>query len=671
MSTTVPDDLRTAWRGPRRGFASASARRTFRLAQAGDVRRAGDGLNDYFRSVTQSDWQALRRRARRAPADDALVRDLLRRRITVAHGMRFEFGDRIDFACPDQGADAVLWLQAWGWMSPLVDHYARARDPEAARFFLDSIRDFYESLPRIPRAKHYAYNSLGFDRALPILRDAWIALLHTGHPVEEFTPLLIRYVLAAGRQVHASVRRFILHNIHTAGCWALFKAARWFPELKEARAWERLALGHLVLHADRSFYPDGCHIERCWGYGSHTLRRLTDAYRFGRATGGLGAADRRFRQLLFRPYAWFARTTGPGERHLGYGDDSPHSSAEVLDAGRKLFPGLGRSLGQDLGHSFLSRPSGFAFFRNGSGARSVRADLSFGEFAGWHSHFDCLNLNVSRGAQPVLEELTRFGSYGHPLDHLFRSAEAHNQMLVDGHPYDSRYQMACEDVAWESNAVLDYFSATHRAYRPVPPPPALAHRTYVASQDLIVRRTVVFVKSPGYLVVLDAVRTPDPAAPFVRAVSGCWHAPRPFRLLGGKAAVARDRRGGCLLAWARPETIRRIEPGWDFDASVECAGSRRGYRLRARAWGSQTDTGINGLITLIVPFEGALPDARVTTIPADGSVPYRLESLEVRLGRTIDRLMLNPERLLVHTASGAPMRPRLIFVRGRRRPIRL
>jgi len=49
-----------------------------------------------------------------------------------------------------------------------------------------------------------------------------------------------------------------------------------------------------------------------------------------------------------------------------------------------------------------------------------------------------------------------------------------------------------------STADLDYFSATHRAYRPVAGPEGLGHRCYVAAEDLVVRRTILFVKDPGY-----------------------------------------------------------------------------------------------------------------------------------------------------------------------------
>jgi len=646
-------------------------RAAFRRARAGRGDRAMEGLNDYFRAVTRSDWKRLQREARAQPVDPALIRDLLRRSIVVAHGMRFEFGAHIDFASGARGANAVLWLQGLGWMRPLVHHYARTQDPATARFFIETLADFYESLPRIPRAKHYGYNSLGFDHGLPIWRDAWIALLQTGQPVGPFTPFLLRYVVEAGQQVESTIRRFILHNIHTAGCWALFKAARWFPELREAGAWERLALRYLVRHAERSFFPDGCHIERCWGYGSHTLRRLTDAYAFARATGGMGAVERRYHRLLFRPYAWFARTSLPAERCPGYGDDPPMSSTAILATGRKLFPRRGRTLGQPIGRSFMSRPSGFVFFRNGTAATSVQADLSFGEYAGWHAHFDSLNFNLHVGGRPVLVELSRFGSYDHPLDHLFRSPEAHNQMLVDGHPYDNRHQPACGDVAWASLPALDYFSATHRAYRPIPPPDDQVHRVYVAAEDLMVRRTVVGVKNPGYFVVLDSVRRMDPTVPFSRAVSGYWHAPAPFRRQGAQGMVTGQGGIGCLMRWARPDTIRRLEPGWDFDSSVECAAARRSYQLRARAWGLQTDTGINGLVTLIWPFTGKAPTVEFGVDEAAPAVPYRIEHLVIRWGKLTDRLMLNPERLPAVDRSGNRTRARCGWVRGEGRMIAL
>lgn len=618
-----------------------------RAIRAGRSGRETEGfalLKTYYRTRTEGEWVELRYSAMRESPDTGLVQRLLGRDITLAHGMQVQFKERIDFSSRQSGHDAMLWLQALGWMAPVVSHFARTNDPGARDFLVSTTADFYRDRDKVPPDTHYAWGSLGFDAASTVLRRALVALLHTGDAPDAFLRDLLKYVLGAGRKVFPFVSRFILHNIHTSGCWALFKAARFYPELNDAREWERISLAHLARHTDRSFYPDGCHIERCWGYGWHTLHRLSDAYHFAMKTGGLGRHGRSYLANLRRGYAWFVRTAAPGGMMPGYGDDPPMSVDPILEAALKLFPRTHRSLCRQTGTSCFEPASGFAFFRNGKQNTSVFANVTFGEYAGWHAHFDSLSFNLSLGSTPLLVELSRFGSYGHPLDHIFRSPEAHNQMLVDGHPYDNRFQPACGDVVWKSTGDIDYFSATHRAYRNATDPEGLGHRCYVAAEELIVRRTILFVKDPGYFVILDSVRHPDPSLPFVRAVSGWWHSATPCRTLGPTQAVTTGN-PGCVMAWAHPETIRRLDTGWDFDRTIQSAGERNSYSLRARAWTSQTSRDINGLVTVLLPFRGTAPHLRVRALPTQDGQRYRAEALEVRIRSRAETVILNPERL--------------------------
>jgi hypothetical protein len=205
----------------------------------------------------------------------------------------------------------------------------------------------------------------------------------------------------------------------------------------------------------------------------------------------------------------------------------------------------------------------------------------------------------------------------------------------------------------------------HHAYRSAFEPEGREHRAYVAAEPLVVRRTVVFVKNPGYLVVMDSAM-PQGGGIFNRAVSGWWHSPQPFNVLGPTSARTSGRTG-CLLLWAHPEGLRRIETGWDYDAAVERAGEERRCWLRARRWFEQSHTGVSGFTTVLFPFSGRTPSVKVHPLDTTGGMRYRTDGIEVDRPGGRDVFLLNPERLAGFSWRGETVKHRAVVLLGRRR----
>jgi len=211
------------------------------------------------------------------------------------------------------------------------------------------------------------------------------------------------------------------------------------------------------------------------------------------------------------------------------GPVSPRAAESAL----KLILGIGRAMERATrryivhSRSCFMQGSGVAVMRNGAGRDATFANVSLGDYAGWHSHLDLLSMNVWSLGEVLLEEVPRFGPYEHPMDVLWRAPEAHNQLVVDTFLYDSRPCVG-QDVVWHSDEHVDFFTGYHTAYRQVPPQ---RHRDYKHSADLIVRRTIIFVKEPGYVLVMDSVRD-ERTGGFNRATSLYWHSPRALRVLG-------------------------------------------------------------------------------------------------------------------------------------------
>ena len=458
---------------------------------------------------------------------------------------------------------------------------------------------------------------------------------------------LMKVLLGIGRALCDNTHRYIIHNIHTAGCFGLFILSRRMCISKESSKWENQSLKQLCIDVDRSYFRDLCHKERCWAYGYFTLWRLTLVYQFAMRTGGMGGREKSFLESIQRNYRWYPRTMAPGEMCPGFGDNGIYDGKQIIDWALRVYPkGTSRTLGEDVKKSYFMKDSGFAIMRNGSNKdSSIYSNLTSGDFAGWHGHFDCLSMNVWIGNTPIIDELGQFDSYGKPLDALVRAAESHNVVLIDGLPFDSRFCDGAHGMKkWYSDKRIDYFTAYHKAYRRIPD---FEHRPYVGSCDAIVRRTVVFVKNPGYFVVMDSVRSEDGGG-FNKAISAYWHSCRDYKVLG-KDRVRTEGRKAVAISWAHPEHVRRLNTSTDYlESETNVCNGREAYGerhcLRVRGWADPSDECCAGFVTLIHPYVGNVPKTSIKAVADTGQFQYRAEVLEIKSEAGTDLIALNPEK---------------------------
>ncbi|MHB0939553.1 MAG: heparinase II/III family protein [Armatimonadota bacterium] len=521
-------------------------------------------------------------------------------------------------------------------------------NPKARAFLVNALLSVLRNSRSLPKVGVYPlYGMLGAHYQYQCFWTAYLALLHTGGVPAEAAEAALKLLLGLGREMCRVTARYMVHNIFTAANYGLFYIARSLPEFREAATWDEQTLCNLDTDLDRSFYADGGHLERNWWYGFYTARRLTDIRSFALRTGGLRGREEHFLAGLQRAYRFYAYTLDGNNLPPSYGDEGGLKPMDIVfekALSEGIFPpDTPPDLGVDRGRSYLMEGAGVAIMRNGAGRDSAYATVSFGEFAGWHSHHDLLSLNFRALGEVLIEEVPRFGPYEHPMDILWRGPEAHNQLLVDTFLYDAR-PIVGQDVHWYSDNRVDYFSAYHTAYRTAPRD---EHRDFQMSADLIVRRTMVFVKDPGYLLVMDSVR-PDDGDRFNRATSQWWHSPQPFRMLGDGRARTTGR-NACLLTWAYPESVRRMKTGDDFlpeDLPEPHRPAQESWHhLRLRTWMEQPYDGCLGFITVLLPFAGDPPGVEIRSLPLAGSARYRAEQIEVTTPAGRDTFLLNPERL--------------------------
>ena len=537
-----------------------------------------------------------------------------------------------------------------GKVTPLINHMIRSGEAEEGwRSFLAGVlTTCYRRRRELAEMPPYELNTqLPAHGQFHFFWHIYLVLARTGEVPTDAAEAAMKLILGLGRAMHQKSVRHIVHNIYTAGCFGLLFLARTMREIRESEEWDRLAVKQLDFDFDQSFFPDGGHLERNWGYGGHTIWRLGLAYHFAMQTGGLHGCEAHFLEGLRRAYRFYSCTCGPREIYPGFGDAGLCEPGDIFNQAQraKVFPpDTPRHFGIDRGKSYLMDGARVAIMRNGAGEGAAYVNITYGDFAGWHSHHDLLSMNLRAEGEILLEEAPRFGPYAHPMDLIWRQPEAHNQLLVDGFPYDSR-PVAGEDPFWYSDETVDYFSACHRAYRAVA---QNEHRDYLASANLIVRRTIVFVKDPGYALVLDSVR-PEGGDNFNRATSCWWHSPHGFSAIGPGLARTNGP-AACLLAFARPESLRRLELGVDFSPE-ECTDEHRislydeWRHLRVRTWMPTDFEGCLGFATLLYPFTGEPPDATIEPTPIAGELRHRAEAFRLRTPAGEDAIALNPELL--------------------------
>ncbi|NLL82980.1 MAG: hypothetical protein GX230_01900 [Lentisphaerae bacterium] len=629
------------------------------LAQALELARRQDFNSAYLalarhHCVTlQSEWDLVAGKYRNMEsATEGTLADIYNHKFNVWHKQVIQFGREIEWYPEGYDIDNIHGLHRLSFTTPALVALIKEGDKRARDFFVDLIAQYnrLQQHPRWPEIRPIAYCYLNTAAKWPILLAAYLALINGGEVSGTTIGDFQRTFYIFGRWTSASLKEYVPGwNAQVVAYTTLLHVARCFPEYKEAGVWDDKAVGLLRDHAAKGFYADGGNKERVWGYGVMHLSGLTTPYGIARRMGGLGGSERKVYNAIRRVYQWYVKSVAPppdyafptyGDAGLGAHDALPTVTAMV----REVLPAVEHdtNLGIDRNHGYLLKESGFAVMRNGDTLESTYVNLDFGKFAGWHSHWDLLSMNLWAYGKPLLEELCRFGAYANPLDTLFRAPESHNLMLIDGMIYDSR-EVQGEDVQWYSDDKVEYFSAFHRAYRyfvfgreTVPVSPNIEAR---------IRRTVLLVKDPGYVVVVDLAEDVN-HCDFNRSVSQYWHSPTPFEVLG-RDRVRTTGDEACLLVYAHKESLHRLDTGKDFGgAEVEHLGhAYERYNLRARRWMPLNHQGGVGFTTVIYPFRGELPEVNVRSLASSGGKPWQSEALEIETQHGKDLVIINPMRL--------------------------
>ena len=606
-------------------------------ARSGKRARAYELLSQYHARTLAAEAETLKQGVASPRLDKKAAAGLrrsadrvLRHEIQGWHDQVIKFGPKIDFNA-DFGRSGQYGFHYLGWLPPVMHQYTLTGQERYRDCYLDILLQYYDQRNKLrwrhPRM-HPVYYELGARAKISVFLPAYALLAQEDCMTKRHREAFLKLLLGMARSLYRLQNGgFRPGNWQIVGAQSLFRMGCCFPELKEAAKWRKRGLAVIMLHAKKDFHADGCHGERCWGYGWMSLSGMVEAYETGLRYDRLGAAKAPLARLLRKAFRWYAAAVSPTMESLNYGDGGIGSTEPIFATARRLFPDLDRGpglLGVDRTKSRILRPSGYAFMVADDSECSPFMSINFGKWGGGHTHKDLLDFTMWCDGEPLIEEVGRFGSYDNPLDSFFRSEQAHNQIVIE-HASMNRPAHEGQEVMWHSTDAADFFSAYHLAYE---------------QWGAKIHRHIVLVK-PRYWVIYDVID----ASEKIFQVSSYLHAPRPFKVLNhGVARVTGSK--GCLVSFAEPETIRRFTTAVDYsraDYTEPDGNAPERHRLVATTWRDIGDPRPITFATLLLPFRGKnTPRAIIKRAPCKGAETGRAEAFAVTIDGQKNIVAFNP-----------------------------
>lgn len=528
------------------------------------------------------------------------------------HNVTHRFGKRVDFNA-EWGTSGKYGTHYLAWMTPLRLAFEATGDRRYAECFDDLFNQWYEQRDKLDHPipnLHVIFYELGAGGRTPRLIDHYYAYRETGIMGPRTHERMLKTILGGCRWLCALEKDegYRDGNWQMCGSWALVYAGGLFPEFKEAKDWVRIGTQRLVEHAEKDFYEDGCHFERASGYGSWCTRMTEDLYAFSKINPNV-TLKVDLKKRITRMYDWWLSIATPLGESQGFNDGGfgridgiLKRGVEFTKDGRYLWPIRDRVTSHQgirprkPGYTSIdTRPSGFAVMRSGWDPDDMYMIVNYGPWGGGHAHNDLLDFALYAYGAPVAVETNRWGAYDNPLDHTFRSPQAHNQVVVNDAPMDRRHHQG-ERPVWATGEGLDYFSAVSNAY--------------LSAFGVSIERRVLFLKPDVFLVsdtILEARRH--------NSYTSYLHAPAKWR--AGKSRSVTTSKPGVQAVPAKPSEIRYVRQGTSYTAKDGAPGPRpERHWIGLQKWVPRE--GVQSVVydVALVPFKTKPAEVKVTRLQA-------------------------------------------------------
>ncbi len=555
------------------------------------------------------------------------------------HTLTYKFGKTVDFNA-DWGRSGIYGTHYWGWSEPLRVAFGQTGDLRYVECFDDLFNQWYEQRDKIDNpipTTDVIFYELGVGGRTPRFIDHYFAYRQTGALSWRTHERMLKTLLGGCRWLYLleNDNGYRNGNWQMCGSWALVYAGGLFPEFNEAKDWVKIGVQRLVEHVEKDFYDDGCHYERASGYGSWCTRMSEDLLLFSEQNDYVKAPEN-LRDRIVSMYDWFLATSTPLGESQGFNDGGFGKQDGIFKRGVE-FTGDGRYLWpirdrvksvngirpkQPEFTSVDKRPSGFAVMRSGWDAKDLYMVINYGPWGGGHAHNDLLDFGLYAYGQPVAIETNRWGPYDNPLDQYFRSAQAHNQVVVNDSPLD-RVHHRGEHVVWATGKQVDYFSARHRGYE--------------QKCGVVIERRIVFLK-PDYFLVSDAIFEGP------QHQSYTWYLHSPFKWKTGKTRSVTANNPGLQVLPAKPSEIRYVRQGTSYEAKDGAPEKHPNrYWMGLQKWVGKEGEHAVVYDVALVPFKGkpgVVQVSRLTaTINGTKVEPEKARGVRVVRGKQTDLIV--------------------------------
>ncbi|MCK4623670.1 MAG: alginate lyase family protein [Phycisphaerae bacterium] len=443
---------------------------------------------------------------------------IMRHEITGWGDVTIKHGPVVDFNA-NYGNSGKYGFHYWFWSRTLLNAYRATGDEKYLACFDKLFNQWYEQRDRVTNP-FPAVSVVWYELGCGLRTVSFTNFYRLPFPAQ--TPLtherMLKTLLGSARWLLAREKTgFRKGNWQVTGSFGLANIGLAVPEFVEAQTWVRLGAGRIAEHAERDFFKDGGHSERCpssYMFGVYDGLAKTDGilkgkYADAEMTSRIAATMERAAEF------WMYVTTPEG--HLSAINDGARvvfSPKTLTEAGRRynrkdfLFVAknlLGGKVGEQVSppkHTSINFPdSCFAVLRSDWTPRARYMLLNYGPCTWGHAHPSILDFEISAFGRAMAIDAGIGGTYDDPLHKVwYKTSRAHNMLVVDDEQINPAVAHS-RDVVWESETGLDFFAATTRGWEKGAKTPRL-----IKGKGVVWRRCVAFVK-PDYWIIYDVART--------------------------------------------------------------------------------------------------------------------------------------------------------------------
>jgi hypothetical protein len=495
------------------------------------------GLEEVSKAVASGDYKAAYRAwsaywkkthqvkppSSKKPADKKLLKragGIMRHEIVGWGDVMIKHGPVVNFNA-DYGAAGKYGFHYWGWSSPLLQAYQATGDEKYLACFDELFNQWYEQRGSV-RPQRVIWYELGLGirprRFIEYYRQPFSKRKAITHE------RMLKTLLGSARWLARLEKTgYRVGNWQVTGSFGLVKTGLAIPEFKEAQAWVQIGAQRIADHAERDFFKDGGHSERCpSSYMSGVYTHLMELARLLDGKEAYAKTVRRIDAKLAKSAEFWMYMVTPAGHIPGINDGQRGTlnTKRLIKAGRLfkrddfLFVAKNLLSGKVDGpvsppkHTSIDlRDSGFAVMRSDWTGRARYMLLNYGPDGGWHTHRDILDFEISAFSRAMAIDAGLGLTYDDPLNNpWYNASRAHNMLVVDDGEIDR--SIKAQDVVWHSDASLDFFAATTLGWQK----DATIERSgnkgmpLPKGKGVVWRRHVAFVK-PDYWIIYDVART--------------------------------------------------------------------------------------------------------------------------------------------------------------------